>query len=47
MRHKGERLRSGLKDAFKDNPHVKEVRGEGLICGIQLDTVSLIDSATA
>lgn len=40
VRHKGERLRSGLREAFSGNPHVKEVRGQGLICGIQLDTVS-------
>jgi hypothetical protein len=40
VRHKGERLRSGLREAFGGNPHVKEVRGQGLICGIQLDTVS-------
>jgi acetylornithine aminotransferase len=35
---KGERLRSGLREALKDDPRVKEVRGKGLICGIQLDT---------
>jgi acetylornithine/succinyldiaminopimelate/putrescine aminotransferase len=40
VRHKGERLRSGLREAFSGNPHVKEVRGQGLICGIQLDTVN-------
>ena len=39
VRHKGERLREGLKAAFKDQGHVQEVRGQGLICGIQLDTV--------
>ena len=42
VRHKGERLRSGLREAFGGNPHVKEVRGQGLICGIQLDTVILV-----
>ena len=41
VRHKGERLRSGLREAFSGNPHVKEVRGQGLICGVQLDTVTL------
>lgn len=34
---KGERLRSGLEVALKGNPHVKEVRGSGLIVGVQLD----------
>ena len=47
VRHKGERLRSGLREAFGGNPHVKEVRGQGLICGIQLDTVSLALHALA
>lgn len=37
MTAKGEALRSGLKAAFADNPHVQEVRGVGLITGIQLD----------
>lgn len=36
---KGERLRKGLQEAVGNNPHVKEIRGLGLICGIQLDTV--------
>lgn len=34
---KGEALRTGLAAALADNPHVVEVRGTGLICGIQLD----------
>ncbi|CAL5223298.1 g5789 [Coccomyxa viridis] len=34
---KGERLRSGLAEALKGNEHVKEIRGLGLITGIQLD----------
>ncbi len=38
---KGERLRSGLAEALKGNEHVKEIRGLGLITGIQLDQVSL------
>jgi len=40
VRSKGERLRSALREAVGGNPHVKEVRGEGLICGIQLDTAA-------
>ena len=40
MRSKGERLRSKLREALGHNPHVKEVRGLGLICGVQLDVVS-------
>ena len=36
---KGERLRQGLRAALQHNPHVKEVRGQGLINGIQLDGV--------
>jgi len=36
---KGERLREGLRKALAGNAHVKEVRGLGLIVGIQLDTV--------
>jgi acetylornithine/succinyldiaminopimelate/putrescine aminotransferase len=39
VRLKGERLREGLREAFSGIPHVKEVRGQGLICGVQLDTV--------
>jgi acetylornithine aminotransferase len=39
VRSKGERLRSKLREALGDNPHVKEVRGLGLICGVQLDVV--------
>lgn len=37
---KGERLRQGVREALGSNQHVKEVRGLGLICGIQLDTAS-------
>ena len=36
---KGERLRSGLSEALEGNEHVKEIRGLGLITGIQLDQV--------
>ncbi len=38
---KGERLREGLQKALGSNSHVKEIRGLGLITGIQLDTVGL------
>ena len=34
---KGEALREGLRKVTAGNPHVKEVRGVGLICGVQLD----------
>jgi 4-aminobutyrate aminotransferase-like enzyme len=36
---RGERLRAGLREALAGNAHVKEVRGQGLICGVQLDVV--------
>lgn len=36
---RGERLVEGLRKGLAGNPHVKEVRGRGLICGIQLDQV--------
>ena len=35
----GERLKQGLRDQLSGNPHVKEVRGLGLIVGVQLDQV--------
>jgi len=34
---KGERLVAGLRDALKDLPMVREVRGQGLIVGVELD----------
>jgi acetylornithine aminotransferase len=34
---KGERLRAGLRASTQGNPHVKEVRGLGLLVGVQLD----------
>lgn len=34
---KGEYLKSQLREKLGSNPHVKEVRGEGLLVGIQLD----------
>ena len=36
---KGKRLVEGLRSALAGNPHIKEVRGVGLIVGIQLDQV--------
>ena len=39
---KGEQLRNGLKKALGGNSHVQEIRGLGLITGIQLDTVRLV-----
>lgn len=36
---RGERLRAGLRKALAGNAHVKDVRGLGLICGVQLDVV--------
>ena len=36
---KGERLMTGLREQLGSNPHVKEVRGLGLIVGVQLDQV--------
>ena len=37
---KGEKLRAGLEQVLGRNPHVKQVRGLGLIVGVQLDVVS-------
>ena len=37
---KGERLRAGLRAATAGNPHVKEVRGLGLLVGVQLDVMA-------
>ncbi|GBF99596.1 acetylornithine aminotransferase [Raphidocelis subcapitata] len=37
---KGERLRAGLRAATAGNPHVKEVRGLGLLVGVQLDAMA-------
>jgi len=34
---KGNALREGLRKATSGNPHVKDIRGVGLICGVQLD----------
>ena len=43
----GERLRLGLRSALADNAHVTEVRGLGLITGIQLDVVRCCPSIPA
>lgn len=37
---RGERLRAGLRAATAGNPHVKEVRGVGLLVGVQLDVMA-------
>lgn len=44
---KGERLRAGLRAKLAGNPHVKEVRGSGLLVGVQLDAMAgkLVDAA--
>lgn len=34
---KGERLKEGLRRVTKGNPHVKDVRGVGLLVGVELD----------
>lgn len=45
----GERLRAGLREALKGNSHVKEVRGLGLLVGVQLDFPAgpIVDAARA
>ena len=37
---RGEQLRSALREAVGSSPHVKEVRGSGLLVGIQLDIMA-------
>lgn len=37
---KGERLRAALRRTMGSNPHVKEVRGLGLLVGVQLDMMA-------
>jgi acetylornithine aminotransferase len=46
---KGERLRQGLRKATAGNHHVKEVRGLGLLVGMQLDVQAgkAVDAARA
>ncbi|GFR42253.1 hypothetical protein Agub_g3148 [Astrephomene gubernaculifera] len=40
VEQKGDRLREGLKRTMGSNPHVKEVRGVGLLVGVQLDMMA-------
>lgn len=40
VEQKGHRLREGLKRTMGSNPHVKEVRGVGLLTGVQLDIMA-------
>jgi acetylornithine aminotransferase len=47
VRARGERLRARLGDALHDNAHVKEIRGMGLITGIQLDQVGRVAGSQA
>jgi len=44
---KGLRLRAALQRTMGSNPHVKEVRGSGLLCGVQLDMMAgpVVDAA--
>lgn len=44
---RGERLRAGLRRTMGGNPHVVEVRGVGLLCGVQLDVSAgpVVDAA--
>ena len=37
---KGEKLKESLRAATKGNSHVKEVRGIGLLVGIELDAMA-------
>lgn len=47
VERKGELLRAGLRAGLGDNAHVQEVRGVGLIVGIQLDQMAgkMVDAA--
>ncbi|PNH09779.1 Acetylornithine aminotransferase, chloroplastic/mitochondrial [Tetrabaena socialis] len=40
VEQKGHRLREGLKRCMGSNPHVKDVRGVGLLVGVQLDIMA-------
>eukprot|EP00897_Mesotaenium_endlicherianum_P001871 jgi/Mesen1/1711/ME000138S00567 len=44
---KGDRLKQGLRTKLGQNPHVKEVRGTGLLVGLQLDVpaTALVNAA--
>lgn len=37
---KGERLRAGLRQALEGNSHVQDVRGSGLLTGVELDVMA-------
>ncbi len=43
----GERLRSALTEALGDSPHVNEIRGRGLLLGVELEGVASIDVVMA
>ncbi|EFJ52769.1 acetylornithine aminotransferase [Volvox carteri f. nagariensis] len=47
VEQRGVRLREGLKRTMGGNPHVKEVRGVGLLVGVQLDVMAgpVVDTA--
>ena len=40
MKARGEQLVIGLREALASSPHVKEVRGAGLLVGIELDVMA-------
>ena len=40
MAARGDQLRSALREALASSPHVKEVRGSGLLVGVQLDIMA-------
>jgi acetylornithine aminotransferase len=37
---KGEKLKESLRSATKGNSHVKEIRGVGLLVGVELDSMA-------
>ena len=43
----GERLRSALTGALGDSPHVNEIRGRGLLLGVELEGIASIDVVMA
>lgn len=46
---KGEKLKAGLRRVTAGNPHVKDVRGSGLLVGVELDMMAgpVVDAARA
>ena len=40
MTARGEQLVTGLREALAASPHVKQVRGAGLLVGIELDVMA-------